>query len=93
MRLPTLLMLALELEDLCLMVEVSSKTKELLVSLFHLMKYKTDINEDKLNELKNEIKNKRAYGHPAIVFGLLMYEFGVPLKEAMVLLAKHNGNE
>lgn len=37
-----------------------------------------------LNEYSEKIKKKEVYGHPAIVFGMLMYSLGFNVKEAII---------
>ena len=39
---------------------------------------------DLLKEYNTKIVNKEAFGHPAIVFGMLMYSLGFNLKEAII---------
>lgn len=39
---------------------------------------------DLLKEYNSKIINKEAFGHPAIVFGMLMYSLGFNLKEAII---------
>ena len=33
---------------------------------------------------EDNIKNKKAFGHPAIVFGMLMHSLNIPMKEAII---------
>ena len=37
-----------------------------------------------LKEYNSKIRNKEAYGHPALVFGMLMYSLGFNMKEAII---------
>ena len=39
---------------------------------------------DLLKEYNRKLVNKEAFGHPAIVFGMLMYSLGFSLKEAII---------
>ena len=39
---------------------------------------------DLLKEYNRKLVNKEAFGHPALVFGMLMYSLGFSLKEAII---------
>ena len=54
---------------------VASRMIKLLLDLYDI---------DSLKEYNSKIINKEAFGHPAIVFGMLMYSLGFNLKEAII---------
>lgn len=54
---------------------VASRMIKLLLDLYDI---------DLLKEYNSKIINKEAFGHPAIVFGMLMYSLGFNLKEAII---------
>ena len=54
---------------------VASRMIKLFIDLYDL---------DLLKEYNRKLINKEAFGHPAIVFGMLMYSLGFNLKEAII---------
>ena len=54
---------------------VASRMIKLFIDLYDL---------DLLKEYNRKLINKEAFGHPALVFGMLMYSLGFSLKEAII---------
>ena len=65
-------------------VAIETRTAGKLVASRMLKIFKDLYDFNLLNEYNEKIRSKEAFGHPAIVFGMLMYSLGFNMKEAII---------